>query len=254
MEQLINIKKADFVLNEFYDIVKDNYINKKVIIQKKTFHYNYDKYVKNDTIPNANDTNFKSGIIIVHICFSNKCIELKFQVGGLQGNQSYIALRTRVISRYNNYYFTLHNYIKNNFQPFGDYSKDWTSFGKKFDGFPDIKSATNETFDNLKNLIETEEMQRILNTDYEPTIPLDYEIEDINRLLDEFYRVVRQAFNDKNVKIKNKCFSDHQCNHEYTTPDMHNENYDFDYGACNVIIAFKDKTINIRIVTLSIVS
>ncbi len=250
MGQLVNINTANSILEEFYNVVKVKYRTKSVIINSKTFHYDYDKYLKDDTIPDTNGDKFKLGIIVIDVCFLTKCIELKFQIKGfdnLQGGQSFIALRTRIISRERKYYFTLHNYVRNRFQPFSDYSKDWTSFGKSFTGIPDLESVTNKTFANLDSLIETKEMQLILDTDYEPVIPSDYEIKDVNFLLDEFYRLVKQTFNEVCVIMKDKSFSDSQCHFKYTTPDMHNENYDFDYGSCNVCIVFKNKIINISV-------
>ena len=83
-------------------------------------------------------------------------------------------IHTYVHSNDSDYKFDLHDYVVNRYGIFEEHKDDWTSYETNLSEYPNLKMATTFFFEKLKQLIETEDMQRILNTDYAPEITIDW--------------------------------------------------------------------------------
>ena len=162
--------EADRILNEFLNLVKLYFSN-----PTWTEKY-YNDFYEYTSITDINCNKYESGRIIVYITFCKKSIKIFFTISLYhnQQNNHNIYIHTHVHSNDSDYKFDLHDYVVNRYGMFKDYKEDWTSYEANLSEYPNLKMATTFFFEKLKQLIETEDMQRILNTDYAPEIPIDW--------------------------------------------------------------------------------
>lgn len=175
MDRIIDIYEANSIVNEFYVLTKDQFITNGVKIEQKTYsdkqrgdYLNIKEHTDND--------DFYCCEIHLKIVYKQKSIDVYFIIYSNHNfySDNNIYIRNYIVSNSSNYKFDLHDYVVNRYGMFKEYKEDWTSYEANLSEYPNLKMATAFFFEKLKQLIETEDMQRILNTDYAPEIPIDW--------------------------------------------------------------------------------
>lgn len=175
MDRVIDIYEADYIVNEFYNLTKNQFITNDVKIEQKTYS---DKHSGDylSIYEHKDNDDFYCCEIHLKIVYNQKSIDVYFSTysnHNIYSNNN-IYIHNYIVSNTSDYKFDLHDYVVNRYGMFKEYKEDWTSYEANLSEYPNLKMATTFFFEKLTQLIVTEDMQKILNTDYEPVIPVDW--------------------------------------------------------------------------------
>lgn len=168
MVSFLNIQEMVIILDEFYGLIKKSFVNNYVELMSRKFREVQNPY----EFENANTHNIEFDLLYgsenIKINFFNKNIQYHFAIYNDELMSIYMYIR--VYDNKSNYHFDYHDYCLHRGIAIDDRKFD----SRNLSDYQNLEAAIKDVIEELQTVILTEDMQRILNTDYKPEIPIDW--------------------------------------------------------------------------------
>jgi len=168
MVSFLNIQGMGKILDDFYVAIKQSFVNNQVELLSRKFREVQNPYEFEDASMHNPEFDLFYGAETIKINYVDKNIQYHFAIY----NDELISINMYISVNGNksNYHFDYHDYCVHHGIAIDDRKFD----RRNLSDYQNLEAAIKDIIEELQMVILTDEMQRILNTDYVPEIPIDW--------------------------------------------------------------------------------